>query len=98
MIAKVGSYDEVIEVENPYSKAYPGQITKDGHSALVRFQISGDSETAPDRVQPVMDGVASLRAANPDLTIREFGEASATHVLNDKINADFETPATSPCR
>jgi uncharacterized membrane protein YdfJ with MMPL/SSD domain len=89
VIAKVGSYDEVIKVENPYSKAYPGQITKDGHSALVRFQIAGDSETAPDRIQPVMDGVASLRAANPDLSIREFGEASATHVLNDKINADF---------
>jgi len=89
VIAKVGSYDEVIKIENPYSKAYPGQITKDGHSALVRFQISGDSETAPDRIQPVMDGVASLRTANPDLSIREFGEASATHVLNDKINADF---------
>src|SRR6478609_7275478 len=89
VIAKVGSYDQVIRVENPYSKAYPGQINKDGHSALVRFQISGDSETAPDRIQPVMDGVASLRAANPDLSIREFGEASATHVLNDKINADF---------
>ncbi|HYW28984.1 MAG TPA: MMPL family transporter, partial [Gaiellales bacterium] len=89
VIAKLESYREVINVESPYSPTYPGQISKDRHSALVRFQIAGDSNTAPDRVQPVMDGIASLGSANPDLRIREFGEASATHVLNDKINQDF---------
>jgi uncharacterized membrane protein YdfJ with MMPL/SSD domain len=89
VITKLQSYREVINVESPYSSKYPGQISKNGHSALVRFQIAGDSDTAPDRVQPVMAGVASLGSANPDLRIREFGEASATHVLNDKINQDF---------
>ena len=89
VITKLQSYREVINVESPYSPRYPGQISKDGHSALVRFQIAGNSDTAPDRVQPVMDGVASLGSASPDLRIREFGEASATHVLNDKINQDF---------
>ena len=89
VITKLQSYREVINVESPYSPRYPGQISKDGHSALVRFQIAGNSDTAPDRVQPVMDGVASLGSASPDLRVREFGEASATHVLNDKINQDF---------
>ncbi len=89
VVNELDSRKQVVEVEDPFAAANPGQITKDGHSALVRFKIAGDAETAVDRVQPVMDGVASLRAANPGLTIREFGEASATHVLNDKINADF---------
>ena len=90
VIATLDGQRQAIEIQDPYSPANPGQITKDGHSALVRFKIAGDVDTAPDRVQPVMDAVASLRASNPDLTIREFGEASAAHVLNDKINSDFE--------
>ncbi len=89
VIAKLHGYREVLRIENPYSPAYPGQISKDGHSALVRFQIAGDSDTAPDRIQPVMNGIQSLARANPDLSIRQFGEASAVHVLNDKMNSDF---------
>ena len=89
VVARLHRFNQVIKVEDPYSKAHPGQISGDDHSALVRFQVTGDTDTAPDRIQPVMDGIASLQASNPDLRIREFGEASATHVLNDKINADF---------
>jgi RND superfamily putative drug exporter len=89
VIAKLRGQHQVIGIENPYSPAYPGQISKNGHSALVRFQITGKNETAPDRIQPVMSAVASLRASNPELSIHEFGEASAAHVLNDKINQDF---------
>ncbi|HEY0389380.1 MAG TPA: MMPL family transporter [Gaiellales bacterium] len=90
VIAKLHGYREVIDVESPYSPQYAGQISSDGHSALVRFQILGDRETAPDRIQPVMDGIESLGPDSPGLTLRQFGEASAVHVLNDKINADFE--------
>src|SRR5262245_33030486 len=43
---------QVIDIESPYSAANAGDITKNGHSALVRFQVRGDVDTAPDRVQP----------------------------------------------
>ena len=64
----IGTLDkqrQVTEIESPYAAANAGDITKNGHSALVRFQITGDVDTAPDRVQPVMDAVAGTRAANP---------------------------------
>ena len=89
VITTLRGQHQVISIENPYSPAYPGQISKDGHSALVRFQVTGDNQTAPDRIQPVMSAVARLGAANPGLSIHEFGEASAKHVLNNKIQSDF---------
>jgi RND superfamily putative drug exporter len=94
VVRTLGRDRQVIQIENPLSVDNPGQITKDGHSALVRFEIAGDADTAAKRVQPVMDSVASLRASNPGVTMREFGEASAAHVLNDKINADFANART----
>ena len=64
--------------------------SKDGHSALVEFELRGDSDTAESRVQPVLDAVASVQRAHPQLTIEQFGEASADHALNQTIGNDFE--------
>jgi uncharacterized membrane protein YdfJ with MMPL/SSD domain len=68
---------------------HAGQISRDGHSALVQFDMSGSRETAQDRVQPVLDDVARLQKATPGFTIVEFGDASAQHELKGAINGDF---------
>jgi uncharacterized membrane protein YdfJ with MMPL/SSD domain len=64
-------------------------VSKDGRSALVQFELKGDSDTADTRVQPVLDSVAQVHHAYPQFTIEEFGEASATHALSQTIDKDF---------
>ena len=54
-----------------------GQISKDGHSALVEFQIRGAKDEAVDKIDPVLDAVAAAQLAHPGFTIGEFGDASA---------------------
>jgi RND superfamily putative drug exporter len=54
-----------------------GPISKDGHSALVDFQIRGNKDTAADRVQPALTAVAAAQHAHPGFTIGEFGDASS---------------------
>ena len=44
----------VQNVRSPLAPA-TGQISKDGHSALVEFEIRGDSDKAADKVDPVLD-------------------------------------------
>ncbi len=54
-----------------------GEISKDGHSALVEFDIRGDRNEAADKVQPVLEVVAAAQRAHPGFVIGEFGLASA---------------------
>jgi uncharacterized membrane protein YdfJ with MMPL/SSD domain len=65
--------------------------SKDGRDGLVRFDLTGDAESAPDRVQPVLDAVARVRAAHPEVTVGQFGDASSGKWLNDVLGKDFAT-------
>jgi len=68
----------------------PGQVSADRHSELVQFELRGTLVKSPDRVQPVLDAVARLQRAHPQLTVAEFGYASSTHELNKTIGKDFQ--------
>src|SRR4051794_184327 len=67
----------------------PALAAKDGRDGLVRFEMTGDADTAPDRVQPVLDAVARVEAAHPEVTIGQFGDASSGKWLNDILGKDF---------
>ena len=88
-VNRVSTFPQVTNVRSPLATSNSGQVTKDGSSALVQFDITGDQEKAADKIQPVMNAVAGLQKANPQMHIAEFGQASAAHVLNDKINGDL---------
>ncbi len=60
-----------------------------GHQVLIQFAIKGDPDTATDRVQPVEDAVTRVQAANPAVTIEQFGQASANRWFNDTLANDF---------
>ena len=76
--------------DSPYASGNEGQISADGHSALIRFEIAGDEDQAQDRVGATLDATAAAQAANPDFTVEQFGDASAEKGLNDAISSDFK--------
>ena len=66
-----------------------GEIAKDGHAALVDFEIRGDNTKAVDKIAPVLDRVAEAQQAHPQLFIGEFGEASAAEGTHTAFNNDL---------
>lgn len=64
--------------------------SKDGKDALITFDMKGDAATSADRVQPVLDAVSGVREKRPDITIHQFGEASAGKWLGDLLSEDFK--------
>jgi uncharacterized membrane protein YdfJ with MMPL/SSD domain len=64
--------------------------TATGHDVLIQFAMKGDPEKAADHVQPVIDAVAAVRSAHPDVRIDEFGDATANKYFNDTIMKDFQ--------
>ena len=78
------------DVESPYAAGNSGQISADGHSALVRFKIAGDDTETEDRVGQALAAVSAAQDANPGFTFGETGDASVSKSLNDAISDDFK--------
>jgi RND superfamily putative drug exporter len=90
VVAAVRAQPVVADVRSPLAPGARGQISRDGHAAIVQFHIRGGEDKAMDKVQPVMDAVAQVQRANPSFTVAEFGEASANHVLSKTMGQDFK--------
>jgi uncharacterized membrane protein YdfJ with MMPL/SSD domain len=75
--------------ESPYAPGNAGQISADGHSALLRFEIAGDETQAQERVGAALDATSAAQAAHPDFTVEQVGNASVYKQLNDRTNEDL---------
>jgi uncharacterized membrane protein YdfJ with MMPL/SSD domain len=80
--AGVTALAQVDDVRSPLQSGDAGQIAKDRHSALVQFSMRGSSETAGERVQPVLNTIAAIQRRSPGFTVAEFGDASSEHALS----------------
>ncbi|WP_432156284.1 MULTISPECIES: MMPL family transporter [unclassified Streptomyces] len=79
---------KVTDVTSPYDTE---TISGDGRSALVQFDMTGDPETAGERVQPVLDAVAQVQKEHADtLRIEEIGGASMRKTFDDAFGDDFQ--------
>jgi RND superfamily putative drug exporter len=87
VVAAVERTGEVTNVTSPYES---GTISKDGRSALVRFDMRGDSDTAGERVEPVLNAVEEVRKEHESLRIEEIGGASMMKTFDDAFGDDFK--------
>jgi uncharacterized membrane protein YdfJ with MMPL/SSD domain len=84
---RLATTPNVQKIKSPYSKANPGQLSRDGHSAIVNFEIAGDPDQAQDKVDAILATTSSAQKAHPDYRIEEFGSASSSKAV-DKMFAD----------
>jgi len=76
--------------ESPYAVGNHARISRDGHSALLRFEIAGKESQAKHRVGPTLAATSAAQAAHPAFTVAQFGEASAEKEISDVISNDFK--------
>ncbi|MCM0678093.1 MMPL family transporter [Micromonospora phytophila] len=63
---------------------------RDGSALLVPITMSGDPETASDRVQPLRDATAGVQDGHPQLRIEQVGGPSINKALDDTLGKDFK--------
>jgi uncharacterized membrane protein YdfJ with MMPL/SSD domain len=85
--AKLKATEHVVDVVTPYEGG--GAISEDGHSALVDFDITGESTDAKINVIESQDTISALQAAHPDYNVEQFGQGSAEKSLNDSFQSDL---------
>src|SRR5919198_311188 len=83
----VARVSKVAVVQN----VHRGQISKDKHTALVKFEIRGDKNKAGDKVGSVLDRVDDAQRAHPGFFIGEFGDASAQKAVDQAAANDLES-------
>ncbi|MFI6038958.1 MMPL family transporter [Streptomyces sp. NPDC051315] len=87
VVEAVEGTGEVTDVTSPYDTR---TISEDGRSALVQFDISGDSDTAGERVEPVLKAVEGVQKDHDALRIEEIGGASMMKTFDDAFGDDFQ--------
>jgi RND superfamily putative drug exporter len=80
-IAAVSGKPGVINVESPYQKGNEDQVSKDGRSVLVEFEIAGDADATSRLVDPTVAAVHRVKAANPDVFVGQYGGASVSKAV-----------------
>ena len=65
------------------------QVSADGHSALVTFDLPGDSDTAEKSVVGSLAAVAAAQKAHPHLRVEEMGDASMNKEIAETSGAEM---------
>jgi uncharacterized membrane protein YdfJ with MMPL/SSD domain len=90
VVARLGILRDVTGVQSPLGSGGGRLVSRDGHSALVQFEIAGNSDEAAGKVVPVQSAVSALARSRPGFVIEEFGAASGNRALNDTIAQDLQ--------
>ena len=67
------------------------KIAGDRHAVLIDFDISGDKDTAADRLDPVLASVGDAGKAHPSFFVGEFGGASAAKGVDSAFADDLKS-------
>jgi uncharacterized membrane protein YdfJ with MMPL/SSD domain len=81
---------EVRNIDSPYARENVGQISQDGHSAVVNFEIKGTVEDAQEKVDPILAATKAAQSAHPDLLIEQFGSASTGKEVSQMFEDDLK--------
>ena len=80
----------VTNIQNPMFKQQGGgQISRDGHSVLVQFDVRGDPNKAKDKIEPILDAVAGVQNGNPTSPCASSATRARTTRSARRFNKDF---------
>ncbi|HEX2414296.1 MAG TPA: MMPL family transporter [Thermoleophilaceae bacterium] len=85
--ARLSRTEDVRNVASPLTGDAP--VSVDRHSALVSFEITGDSLEAAKRLDPTKEAVSAVQEAHPELRVEQFGNVSSNKELNDTFASDL---------
>src|SRR5439155_15118297 len=88
-VKAVSGFHTVQNVKSPFAKGNGGQISPDGRSVLVNFEVKGDDDATKNAIDPIEAAVKRVGTDHPQLRVGEFGGASATKAIDKAFSDDF---------
>jgi RND superfamily putative drug exporter len=94
VVKRLEAAPNVENVESPLAKGNEGQLSEDGRSALVTFEIPGDDDQVTDRVDATLAATTAAQRAHPEVFVGQFGDASADKAISKAFEDDFKKAET----
>ena len=89
-IRVLAAQPDATNIQDPLFKQHGGgQLSADGHSVLIQFDIRGDPDKAKDKVEPILAAVDRVDSGLPEFSVREVGNASAMYEIDKTFAKDF---------
>jgi uncharacterized membrane protein YdfJ with MMPL/SSD domain len=82
----VKPFGTVHNLRYPTPGADHGQVSRDGHTALVEWDMAGTLDQAENRIDPLERAVTSVAARHPNFYVGEAGAVSSDKALNNLFN------------
>jgi len=90
VIAELEQTAGVSGIENPFDEQFAGNVSDDGRSVLVNFELPGDEDAAKEAVEAPLATVAALQKQHPEVLLGQFGDASAEKEIGEAFEEDFQ--------
>jgi uncharacterized membrane protein YdfJ with MMPL/SSD domain len=90
VVQRLEATPHVDKIESPLAKGNEGQLSEDGRSGLITFEIPGDEDQVTDWSKPTIAATAAAQQANPDVFVGQFGDASSEEAISKAFEDDFK--------
>src|SRR4249919_1537948 len=88
-VAALDSHPQVTKLRSPLAAGNEGQISKDGHSALIFFSPEGTYDEAITYIDTITAATDKVQAANPEFYVGEAGSASTGKALDEMFKGQL---------
>ena len=89
VIRAVQSSPAIDGLSSPYAAGATGQISADGHSAMVQWHMRGDNRTATKRIDHLTSATQAVAKAHSDFYVGEAGSISSGKAVTDAFYAQL---------
>src|SRR4051794_3372777 len=75
--------------KSPLDPAHADQVSADGHTAMVEFDMRGEQKVAEKRIDAITKATDGIAARHPGFFVGEAGSISSGKALNDAFNSQL---------
>src|SRR2546423_7174955 len=82
----VTPFKTIKNFRSPLDPAHADQVSADGHTAIVEWDMKGSDTVAQKNIDPITTATAAVAKRHPSLYIGEAGSASSNKALNAMVS------------
>jgi RND superfamily putative drug exporter len=86
VVSAVKPFSTIHNLRSPYEPGRSDQISADGHTAMVEWDMKGDNKVATKHIDAITAATAKVATANPSFYVGEAGSISSGKALTNAFN------------
>jgi uncharacterized membrane protein YdfJ with MMPL/SSD domain len=94
VVQSIDGHAGIKSLRSPYEAGHADQISKDRHSVLVAWEMTGKDDAAKKRIDPLTSATKAVAARHPDFYVGEAGSISSGKALDAMFAKQLKNAGT----